>query len=189
MASGITLIIPHIPVRPDLLARALVSVDRQSLHPDVTLILTDNDREGAGAMRNRGIALADTEWVAFMDDDDELGAEHLATLCNHALETDGDVIWPWYNLAGNNTDPLPAAFFGRQWIATEPHSFPITTLVRTSYAKRVEFPKPMRDDFGGEDFHFWLKLSELGAKFAHVEARTWTWHHHGGNTSGAPGRW
>lgn len=188
MISDVTLIIPHIYTRPDLMARAMQSVDAQHLHPDVTLVVTDNERLGAGAMRNRGIALADTQWVAFMDDDDELYPEHLAVLVAHATETGADVIWPWYELIGTS-DPLPASFLGRQWNRNEPHTFPITTLVRTSYAKQATFPPPERTDFGGEDWHFWMQLDRLDAKFSHVAQRTWKWHHHGGNTSGVPSRW
>lgn len=187
MSSGITLIIPHIPTRHELfLEVTLPSVLRQTLQPDVVLVMTDNDREGAGAMRNRGIELTRTEWVAFLDDDDELFPDHLAVCCNHALETGADVVWPWYECSN---DPLPPGFFGRQWNPKEPHSFPITTLVRTEIARRASFPGPAREDFGGEDWSYWLQLSALEVKFAHVPQRTWRYNHHGRNTSGAPGNW
>lgn len=32
-------------------------------------------------------------------------------------------------------------------------------------------------------------LLERGAKFSHLNHRTWTWHWHGANTSGRPDRW
>jgi glycosyltransferase involved in cell wall biosynthesis len=187
MSSGISLVIPHIPTRHELfLQTTLPSVVQQTLQPDVVLVITDNDKEGAGAMRNRGIALADTEWVAFLDDDDELYPDHLAVCCNHAFESGADVVWPWYDCS---SDPLPPDFFGRQWDPLQPHSFPITALVRTEVARMAVFPPPAHAGFGGEDWSYWLQLSSHGVKFSHVAQRTWRYNHHGTNTSGAPGRW
>ena len=191
MGSDITVIIPHIPPRNVMLTqRPLPSVFAQTLHPDDVLIVTDNDKDGAGPTRNRGIAMASTEWVAFLDDDDELEPRHLEVCKRHAEETGADVVWPWYTMGDpRNTDPLPADFFGRQWNPDAPHTFPITALVRTSWAKQVEFRPPARRGFSGEDWFFWCELSVRGAKFSHVAERTWKDWHHFHNTSGSPTRW
>lgn len=170
--------------------RTMPSILHQTLQPDAVIVVTDNDREGAGPTRTRGKNMVETEWTAFVDDDDELLPQHLAVLCNAALDTGADVIFPWYEMGdGHSHDPLPDHFFGRQWIPEEPHTFPITALVRTEWAQKTDFPAPQSANFGGEDWLFWLSLSEMGAKFHHVAERTWRWWHHFTNTSGAPGRW
>jgi hypothetical protein len=40
-----------------------------------------------------------------------------------------------------------------------------------------------------EEWGLWLKLLDIGAKFSHLDQRTWCWHWHPGNTSGRGDRW
>ncbi len=183
----VTVIIPSIPPRRDVLQRAVRSVLAQT-HPATAIrVEVDTEHTGAGATRNRALRGISTEWVAFVDDDDELLPDHLEVLLGHAAETGADVVWPWFEPVGM-ADPI-AANRGRQWDPQDPHTFPITALVRATFASQVEFPPPERPEFSGEDWHYWVGLSERGAKFSHVERVTWLWHYHGRNTSGAPGRW
>ena len=191
MGSGITVVIPSIPPRRQVLVeRALCSVQAQTLLPDDIVVCFDHDKEGAGPTRTRGLRKVTTEWVAFMDDDDELLPHHLSTLLGHALETGADVVWPWYEVAPpGNSDPFPPHFFGLQWNPAGPHSFPITTLVRTDVCAGVDFAPPASATCANEDWTFWLALNERGAKFSHVAERTWRWWIDGNNTSGSPTRW
>jgi hypothetical protein len=83
---------------------------------------------------------------------------------------------------------------GRQWNPDEPHSFPITTLVRRKLAVKVGgFPEqpPVSKWCAGEDYPFWCALSAAGAKFSHFPEHLWEWNHKpaGGNTSGLGSRW
>jgi glycosyltransferase involved in cell wall biosynthesis len=48
--------------------------------------------KGASAARNRGLELASSEYVLFLDADDELGQNYLASLCNTAAQTAADLI-------------------------------------------------------------------------------------------------
>lgn len=187
--DSITVVIPSIPPRAELLReRALRSVFAQNLAPDSVIVELDRHHTGAGRTRNRALAKVHSEWVAFLDDDDELYPHHLETLLNHAKTTGADVVWPWYDPAGLFTgDPLPHR--GRQWDPEDPHTFPITALVRTSFAQRTKFPDPVSDAFSGEDWFFWIDLSKMGAKFSHTPEITWAWYFHGNNTSGSPARW
>jgi len=188
VGSDITVVIPSIPPRAGLLhSRALPSVLAQSLPPDEVIIAIDHDRKGAGPTRTRALRRVATEWVAFLDDDDELLSQHLETLKHWAVKKDADVVWSWFS-APDGGDVLGAR--GRQWDPANPHTFPITALVRTSFAQRCEFPAPVTDNFSGDDFPFWTCVSAAGARFFHVSDITWRWwNKHGGNTSGAPGRW
>jgi len=188
MADEITLVIPSIPVRGQLLARAVHSATAQVCQPDAYSIAVDHCKLGAGPTRTRALKAATTEWVAFLDDDDELMGHHLSTLLDTALEFEADVVWPWFQVVGG-TDPVPMNR-GRQWDSASPFTFPMTTLVRNELAQQCAFPEPIPNaDNSGEDWAFWMQLDALGARFRHVDEVTWFWHHDSKNTSGRPERW
>lgn len=188
MKTDITIVIPSIPPRSMYLARAVHSAAAQEIRPAAYSVAVDLLRQGAGPTRTRAMRAATTTWVAFLDDDDELMAHHTGTLLALAEETDADVLWPWFKVVGG-TDPMPENQ-GKQWDPAEPHTFPITSLVRTEVAQAAYFPEPLVGERNsGEDWSFWMQLSEAGAKFAHTPEVTWWWHHDSGNTSGRPERW
>lgn len=188
MKCDVTVVIASIPVRTTLLARALASVAAQTVPVDRVSIAYDYDREGAGPTRTRALRQVKTTWVAFMDDDDELLPQHLELLLCAAEETGADVVWPWFQVIGGG-DPI-SCNRGKQWNPSEPHTFPITTLVRNRLAQRCHFPDPLPGSgCAGEDFAFWIQMSDLGAKFHHINEATWYWHHDSGNTGGMPTKW
>ncbi|WP_018502971.1 glycosyltransferase family 2 protein [Parafrankia discariae] len=191
MTSGVTVVIPTIPPRAGLLARAVASASAQTLPPDALSVAVDTDRQGAWATRQRALDAVTTEWTAFLDDDDELGPHHIAILREHAESSGADYLYPWFVVAGG-TDPL-AQYFGQPWDDDAPHQTTIVTLVRTELAKAVGFREPgdgtVEGQRAGEDWLFTLGCIKAGAKIYHVPERTWTWHHHGRNTSGLPDRW
>lgn len=193
MDSGsVTVCVPSIPPRAPLLARALASVAAQVRLPDAVSVAIDRNHDGPAITRNRALEAADTEWVAFLDDDDELYPDHLARLLEHQAATGADLVYPWFNVVDGD-DPFPQ-HFGVPWDAERVHIFPITYLVRTELAKAAWFPtrEEMADDWaircddvrGGEDWGFVKRLLAAGAEFAHLPERTWAWHHHGRNCSG-----
>lgn len=195
MARGgvsITVVVPSVPPRHQMLARALASVTAQTLLPDAISVAIDNGHEGPAATRNRALLAADTEWLAFLDDDDEFEPWHLEHLATHAVETRADLVYPWFTVVGGD-DPFPE-HFGQPWNPQRVHIFPITYLVRTELAKQVLFPTREEladawaiqcDDVrGGEDWHFVKRLVVNGAKIVHMPERTWRWYHHGANMSG-----
>lgn len=183
----------HTPrVTNGLLGRAVDSVFKQTHLPDAVAIAIDHYRQGAAVTRNRALRMATTEWIVFLDSDDILYPEYLVKVFTHQVETGADVVWPWFDVA-NSTDPFPM-HFGRQWNPAEPHIFPITTLVRRELALKVGgFPENYRasETCAGEDWPFWISLSNAGAKFAHLPERLWQWNHGplDGNTSGLGTKW
>lgn len=195
MEDGVTVVIPTIPPRENLLLRALRSVDSQTQKPTEIIVQYDSDHEGAAVTRQRGLERVKTKWVAFLDDDDEFLPIHLESLQTCALYTGADYVYPWYTVIGG-TDPL-AEHFGVPWDPEKPHLTTIVTMVRTELALAVggfmdDAAVPDRDSritFLGEDYRFTLRVNEAGGKIVHLPDRTWLWHHHGKNTSGLPWRW
>lgn len=187
MSNDITVCIPSIPKRSQyLINRVLPSVLSQSIPVADIAIAMDTERVGAWETRNRALDMATTEWVGFLDDDDELLPHHFQTLLGHAHYHNADVVWGWFNVIGG-TDPFPL-HRGRQWDVNNPHIFPITCLIRRSFIvnSSARFA-PDYDKTGNwdiQDFPFWKSLHEAGAKFLATPDITWNWYHHASNTSG-----
>lgn len=193
----ITVVIPTIPPRAELLRRAIASVLSQTLPPLAISIAVDRDKEGAPKTRDRALRAVRTPWVAFLDDDDEFFPRHLEALADYATSTGADYVFPWYQIIdgdGNEYQDTVLGHFGKDFNPAEPHQTTITTLVRTELAREVGF-YPTEDGAtidgqrAGEDFAFTLGCIAAGAKIMHLPQITWYWRHHGANTSGLPDRW
>jgi hypothetical protein len=171
--------------------RAVGSVLGQTLPAAALVVVQDLARVGAAATRDRGLRKVTTEWVAFLDSDDQFKPEHLAELAACAEETGADYVYSWYLPIGFGSDPLP--HFGKVFDPTRPTQTTITTLVRTELAQTVGFREPppgatIGGERYGEDFQFTVECIEQGAKIVHLPKRTWLWNCHGANSSGQPGR-
>lgn len=190
--TGVTVVIPHIPPRRTELLRALDSICVQNLLPAAVSIAVDLDREGSAATRNRALAVADTPYVAFLDDDDAFEATHLAEVVPVAERTGADVVYSGCTVVGPHGEIIPDreewGRFGLPFDAAllrQRSYLPVTSLVRTDLAQRVGgfrfVPGNPYDDHA-----FYLAVLDAGAEFVHHAARTWVWHHSGSNTSGRP---
>lgn len=186
----ITVAVPTHPKRlhNGLLGRALGSVARQ-IHPAAAMaVAVDTERRGAAFTRQRALDMVQTEWVAFLDSDDELLPEHLGVLARAQRRSGADFVYSWYEIVGG-ADPLPVTHFTEPWNDDQPRATTVTVMVRTELARVVGYwregdglPKP------DEDWRFTLGCLAAGARIYHVPRRTWRWYHHGMNTSGQPGR-
>lgn len=190
----ITVCIPTIPLRTSQLARAMASIESQRLLPTAVVVEQDVDRQGAAVTRQRALERVETEWVAFLDDDDEMLPWHLETLLESANARCADYVYSWYWVRGG-TDPRPEVF-GREFDPCNPVQTTITTLVRTELAQACGFTVDGDEDltspdrhFAGEDWRFTKRCLDAGAHIVHAPYRTWIWHHWEGNTSGLPSRW
>lgn len=197
MTTDVTIVIPTIPPRGELLRRALRSVqaqqtDRATVYPYVVI---DQDHEGAWTTRNRGALAAETEWVGFLDDDDFMLSYHVDHLLACAEEHDADVVWGWFEVIGGG-DPFPH-YRGRQYDPAQPHVVPITYMARTEllHAAMAEMGGFQADSSTGgiwdvQDMPLLNTMHRLsGGRFYASERTTWHWYHHGKNTSGLPTRW
>lgn len=189
---SITVVIPTHPARVTngMTKRAFGSALLQSYSPEAIIVEQDFNRSGAAVTRNRGLQKVTSEWVAFLDSDDQLKKDHLQTLVEAQEETGADYLFTWYDPIGFRFDPLP--HFGKVFDPENPTQTTITTLVRADLAKEVGFrdvePGKMIDGQRyGEDFQFTVEVIAKGGKIVHVPKRTWLWNAHGGNTSGLPG--
>lgn len=205
----VSVIIPTIPPRVRLLERASASVMAQTRLPDQVIIQLDMEGVGAGPTRNAAIEQAHTDYVAFLDDDDEFLPNHLALIMSAAKATRADVLYSWFELVGwdeatpDRPDPLATMFEGKlvhplgvpfgteqarhlrryAWI-------PATIVVRRTMLERVGgYPAPGTAEYeqfnGCEDWALLIRLLDAGARFHHVPHRTWRCHH-GDGTAGRP---
>lgn len=194
MTYDVTVCIPTFPGREAMLHRAVRSVSAQTWSPRAIEIASDTEREGAAVTRDRAWRAARTDWVAFLDDDDELLPRHLELLVACAKLTDADLVFPWFTVVGG-ADPFPQ-HFGMPWDDAVPRQTTITFLIRREWLERVggfDDPDPTLDaapdgNRAGEDYRLILRLVEQGAKIVHLPEKTWIWYHHNGNTSGMPSR-
>jgi len=192
----VTVVTPHIPTRQFELTRAVASVAAQVHQPVDIIISVDTKREGSAATRNRALVQANTPWVAFLDDDDELLPQHLDILVHYALREGATVVYSGCRVvdAAGVSIPLNDEWgrFGRPFDADllrKQSYIPVTSLVHTGLAQQALFGPPVSVQSDYDDWGFYLRLLDLGARFLHVPEITWTWHHHGYNTSGRTDRW
>lgn len=187
--SDISVVIPTHPARVanGMTKRAVGSVFGQTR--PAAAIIVEQDLLGAGAAptRNSGLQKVTTEWVAFLDSDDQLKKNHLEVLMRGAEASGADYVYSWYDPIGFGADPLP--HFGKTFDPEHPTQTTITVLVRTELAQEVGFRTPppgklINGERYGEDFQFTVEVIEKGGKIVHIPQRTWLWNYHGLNTSG-----
>jgi hypothetical protein len=195
----VTVVIPSIPPRSEMLLRAIRSVQAQTHPASAISVAVDTCRLGAAHTRQRALMKANTPWVAFLDDDDEFLPDHLQKLVEFALETGADYVYSWFKVVSGGVvlehDPVfPPTHFTEPWNPADPRQTTITTLVRTELAQEVGFLPPPIDgktpdgNIHGEDWSFTLECNRRG-RIEHLAEKTWLWHHDSLNTSGRPDRW
>jgi glycosyltransferase involved in cell wall biosynthesis len=188
LRPGISVCIAAHParLRSGLLNRALASVATQTQQPEAILVVNDRDRQGAGWTRRTLLSLVQTEWLAWLDSDDEWLPEHLEKLHRVAVETDSVYVYSWFH----GGDPL--GHFGLPFNPCTPHHTTMNVLVRTDLAREAGFPDNAVGPFANEDWAFITGVSRLacerGLKITHLAEKTWTYHQGHGNSSGQPGQ-
>jgi glycosyltransferase involved in cell wall biosynthesis len=192
MISGVTAVVPvHLPrLRSGIFDRAIESIEWQTRPVDAISISVDTTHAGAAKTRNRALAGVTTQWSAFLDSDDQWRPNHIAALMDHAEKTGADLVYPWFTVP-EGWDPFPQ-FEGQPFSAKalETQNYiPVTVLVRTDLIREVGGFQPKGppenpcDDYGA-----WDALLRAGAKFSHLNMRTWYWHW-GDNTNGRGDVW
>jgi hypothetical protein len=186
-------------------AQMIESVQRQT-EPCAWIGAYDRGQGAAGA-RNAALNLVQSDWVAFIDDDDLIDPDHVAKLLAHALASGADVVYPRFRIEGGDYSRR-RSLGDLAWImddvdGREPEVFaetlragnfiPVTVLARTSAVRAVggfpvgeaapQHPFPPYPRL--EDWGLWLRMLANGARFAHLPEVTWTWRQWDGSTSAA----
>lgn len=179
-AVDVTVVIPALN-RATVLRRALDSVAHQTVRPAAVVVIDDGSIDSTSAVasangaatirhatprgsaeaRNRGIEVATTEWVAFLDSDDAWMNDHLERLVGVAGDADlvsATMIDSFGRIRGNAhstpTSVRPAdLFFPENIVCTS------AVLARTSALKAVG---GFRSIERAEDLDLWVRLLERG---------------------------
>jgi hypothetical protein len=197
---NIAVLTPALPSRGDMLVEAIASVRAQTLAPTAHLVGIDHARIGIGRMLNQLADAAEAEWLARLDDDDLLDPNHLEALASVAGEA--DIVYSWCRIAPRNSGPVepayPSVIGSSGWVPNQTFDadrlrasnyIPATTLLRKSlwhelggwhlagYGVGDSPPSPD----GTEDWDFWLRSLDAGARFVCLPEVTWTYRYHGEN--------
>jgi GT2 family glycosyltransferase len=176
----IIVVTASLPERETFRAEAAASVAAQTLQPITHLVAIDHERAGPARILNRllpACIAAGAEWIAQLADDDLLDPHHLATLATAAATA--DIIYPYCRVTGRNWNPN--APFDADRLRRENY-IPATTIIRTSLCETLN---GWREDaaHGFEDWDFWVRALDAGARFACIPQVTWTYRFHGQNLS------
>ena len=187
LRPGVTVCIASHPARTQTwLPVAVQSVLNQTRQPDAILVVNDVDRKGAGWTRRTLLQAVQTEWIAWLDSDDEWYPQHLEKLLNHALETGAAYVYSWFD----GGDPL--GHFGLPFNPCTPHHTTMGHLVKTEIAQRVGFYDSQPGPFSNEDWLYIVGISEIACRegliMSHLPERTWLYRQAGQNSSGQPGQ-
>jgi glycosyltransferase involved in cell wall biosynthesis len=191
MSSDITVVIATIPIRAKMLRKALASVVLQTFQAAAIVVEYDHEHTGAAATKNRGLTRVTSEWVAFLDDDDQFMPEHLEKLREAQLDSGADVVYsmPFIPQIPGGIDPsgMRGAPFDADELRRRSY-IQTTSLMRTKLVQSTGgFQCPPGSDY--DDWGCMLSLLEAGARFYHLPEQTFIWEHHGRNTSGRADRW
>ena len=180
----IVVVTPSLPERADLRAECMASIAAQTLAPVAHVVMIDYERAGPAAMLNRMLpacVATGADWVAQLADDDLADPNHLELLAAHCA--DADIVYSWCRVEGRSFNPNrefdEAALRASNFI-------PATTMIRTRLCTQLGW----RDDstHGFEDWDFWLRALDAGARFVCVPEVSWTYRFHGSNLSTGGGR-
>ncbi len=177
-----------------MLARAFRSVLAQKIMPALITVAMDTDHRGAAATRNRAIAGVTTEWVAWLDDDDEWYPDHIRACLAAARIHSADVVYPGCDVERDGQLLPVEEEWGRYGepfdadLLRQKSYIPVTSLVRTEILHKTRgFEAPPGSEY--DDWGMYLQLLDAGAVFYHLPRVTWKWHHGEHSTSGRGDRW
>lgn len=187
--ANLTVIVPTIPERSALLAEAVASLEAQT-HPVQWLVGEDKDHHGPIATVNALAGSVTTDWLFRLDDDDLVDPDHFAVL-DPWLDGDADIVYSWCRIEGGNDEHPPEQFqvrlqaeFGWEHLR-EANWIPASAAIRTDLWHELGGYRES-DWTEHEDWDFWVRALDAGARFRCVPAVTWTyrmnteWEHRSG---------
>jgi len=164
----VRVITPSIPERAEMLAECCVSVNAQTVRFE-HLVMVDEEYRGCSVTVNKLAADARGRWLFRLDDDDLLRPDCLAL--HLAAVRGADVVYSPPVVEGEPEAP----FHG------DPPGIPAVALIRRSLW--VELGGYDESLIHCEDFDFFSRALEAGARFRRIPEQTWTYRFHGRNKS------
>lgn len=164
----LTVVIPTIPERSDLLEQAIASVHGQTVGQPEVMWALDENRIGPALVRNSIVKSVKTPWVLFLDDDDVLHPDYLEAVLPWFFGEYG-VVYTWCDTEGFE------AYLDRPFNEVELRCYnyiPVTACVRTDLFIQAG---GFRTEVAFEDWGLWLNLLKLGTKFKCVPKHKWTY--------------
>ncbi|QJX01322.1 glycosyltransferase [Frigoriglobus tundricola] len=188
--SGVTVCLATIPPRRTLLLRALESVASQTVRPEAVVVVCDYGREGAARTKTRTLEQVRTQWVTFLDDDDQMFPHHVELLLNHARASGADVAYSSAEVVAPDGRVLPnAEGWGRYGLPFDAQRLREISYIQTPALMRTERARSVGGfaaigDSPHDEWNMYRAILDAGGTFSHLPRRTWRWHHWGGNTGG-----
>lgn len=179
--TTISVITPSLPERWSWRAECIASVSRQEYQPLEHLVGLDYARSGVSEVLNRLARGAEGDVLAILADDDLLYPHHLGTLV--ALIEDGaDIAYGYCDVQGrdgwNPNRPFDPA------LLRQGNYIPATALIRRSLVEHLGYWRSHRVlGHDMEDWDFWTRALDEGARFAYHPEPTWCYRFHGSNIS------
>lgn len=170
-AAPLTVIIPTIPERADLLEQALASVQAQTV-PVEYRIGEDVEHNGPIATVNALASCVTTDWLFRLDDDDLLDSDHFEVL--YRWLADADIVYSWCRVEG---DTHPPDFFQQNFAREHlrvANWIPSAAAIRTDLWRELGGLREAEWTHN-EDWDFWVRAMEAGARFECIPAVTWTY--------------
>ena len=174
----VTVVTPSIPDRSAMLAEACASLAAQTFPPVAHLIEVDYRYQGPGALLNRMIAAARSEWISILADDDLYDPDHLETLAAHSQ--DADIVLSWCRIEGREEKQHRGEFNPHDFTRRRDTGMRGCFMFRKSLWERVG---GWREDIAGEDLDFLVRAYARSARFVPVYRETWTYRFHDTNCS------
>lgn len=174
-APVVTVITPTIDGRFDVLHEAMESVRRQTLVGVQHSILQDTHGDGPARLRNAMLDSCETQYVAFLDDDDLLDPDHLESLLAVLEREEASVAYSFCRVEPAGAIVVPRPSDSRQvWrlMNAGRNVIPVTVLAKRS-AILAGQGFWAADRY--EDYSLWMRLKTLGHSFARLERETWTY--------------
>jgi glycosyltransferase involved in cell wall biosynthesis len=190
----VTVAIPTIPTRKGKLRKAVSSAMAQDYPVAAVSIAVDRLGQGSARTRNNALDAVQTDWVLFLDDDDQLLPNALSTLIKAQGDSQADVVYGLPRIVDAQGNIKPRFFEAGGPPVFDPDLLrqksyiPVVSLVRTVLAKSARFSFAQDSAGSYDDWGFYLSLLDIEARFYHVNQETFIWNIDGGNTSGKPNR-
>jgi hypothetical protein len=173
---NITVCMPTIPERAALRAEAIASLEI-STHPILFLQGEDTQHNGVVPTMNALGNCVTTDWLFGLGDDDLVDPDHFEVL-SYWLDDDADIVYTWCRVEGaGEPDQFQVRWQTHEigWDYLRIANFiPASAAIRTDLWHELGgYREP--DWTEHEDWDFWVRALDAGARFRCVPAVTWTY--------------